>query len=381
MGNTITIADLLAQAEAKKAEQEAGWQAARAKVIEESKSVIMEALGDAWAVLQPFAKGWKYQLHDQAKPDTYVEAVWCDFDATSEGIVPFKAVRRAGQVSLESTSLTGIPVPNRPASELAAFILRCREAYGQAQAEAKERDVKNIRKLLDGYIPDKAATLAEAEAAYKRLAALAPERTADWRHLLKSWQEWRTQKDDEAAWQERQEALAGEYEAFYRQYLLEYAAAVKVKAARLAERQKELDVEYLVWELEYGVLFIDEDGERYFETRIAHALTEMCTVEGYWPVWEDGEVVQKFFYRLVSKKMRTVKPTMPGFGKRLETDCGYLYVWPLFQEHPATWRLEAVPLPKPPRPPEELCYYAIEQAQARARQSLPLDEDLEFIPF
>lgn len=380
MGSIATIAGLLAQAEAKKAEQEAGWQTARAKVIEESKAVIVEALGDAWAVLQPFAKGWKYQLHDQAKPDTYVEAVWCDFDATSEGIVPFKVTRRAGQVSLESTSLTGIPVPNRPTSELAAFILRCREAYGQAQAEAKEREIKNARKPLDGYIPERAMTLAEAEAAYKRLVELAPERIIDWRFLLKGWQEWRTQKDDEAAEQERLESLAAEYESFYRFYLLSCAEAAKVNKARLAEMQRQLDVEYQVWELEYAIV-AEGKGERLVETRTVTALAETPAEDGYWLIWEEGRVQNATYYHLASKKPCLVRPTRPGFGKAIQTPCGYLLVWPLFQERAVSWKLEAVPLPEPPKPPEGLCSYAVEQAQRRARQSLPQDEELEFVPF
>jgi hypothetical protein len=375
----MSIDSLIKEAELAAERQRRAWKDTRETQVKLAKAAIIKAMGENLKTFEPYISGEGVELSYPDRPDTCVSRVWQEVNAADEELAPFRIVcdRMGGVEGVHFIAGAG----SYKMEQLADLLLDRRREFKRVQAETRERDIKNTRKLLDGYSCDKAMTLNEVEAAYKRLVELAPERVNDWRQLRKNWQEWRSQKDDEAAEQERLESLAAEYERFYRQYLLEHAQAVKANAARRAEMQKQLDVEYQVWELEYAVI-ASEDSERIVETRTAIALTGVTINDGgYWLVWENGEVTERFFYYLVSKKLRQVRPTMPGFGKAIQTPCGYLSVWPLFQERAISWKLVAVPLPQPPEPPSDLCGYAIEQAQCRARQGLLPDEELEFVPF
>lgn len=369
----MDINKIIQEAEAAKERQRQAWAIEQIAQAERGKAAIRQAMSEEnWEVFSPYISREGILLAHPDSPDSAVGSVWCEVVAGEEGLAPFRIVWKRTGMGGRNEGICQFETDSQrfKVAELADLLLDRREAYRQAQNAIRERDIKGLSNLLDGFNSQKTETEAEADAAYLRLAELAPERQREWQGLRQAWQAWYDKRQAEVAEQARLEALAGEYQAFYRQYLLSRAAAVRASAARLAEKQKELDVEYPVWELEYAVV-AEEDGERVVETRIAHALAGPVAGADYWLIWENGEAKKVFYYHLVSKKRLTVRPSMPGFGKRLETDCGYLSVWPLFQERLVTWKLEAVPLPQPPSPPEDLCHWLIEQAQDMARRDLP----------
>ena len=376
----MSIDKLIKEAELAAERQRQAWKDTRETQVKVAKATIIQAMGENWTTFEPYISSEGVSLSDSYKPDATVDGVWYEVGADAESLAPFRIIWERhgyGENVRFSTSDRSFKM-----EELPDLLLNRRQEFKQSKAEAREQDIKGIRKLLDGYIYERATLEDKAQKAFQRLLELAPERKDDWLGLLRGWEQWLGERIAEAAERERLESLASEYQAFYRFYLLSHAEAARVNAARLREKQKQLDVEYTVWELEYAVI-TDEGGERIVETCTAIALAETVAESGYWLIWEEGRVRNALYYHLVSKKPRLVKPTMPGFGKAIETPCGYLSVWPLFDERPGavSWKLEAVPLPAPPKPPEGLCPYAIEQAQDGARQNIPPDEDLEFIPF
>lgn len=377
----MDINKIIQEAELAKERQRQAWADERTAQATRGKAAISEAMGENWATFAQYISGEGIVRAYPDRPDSCLASVWYEVNAGEKELAPFRIVWKRAGVGENNEGVCQFETDNRryKMAELADLLLDRREAWRQAQAAVKEKTLRTYSKLLDGFNSEKAGTECEADAAYLRLAELAPDRQREWQRLRQAWQAWHDKQQAEAAEQAKLEGLANEYQAFYRQYLLSYAATVKVNAARLAEKQKELDVEYTIWELGYA-LIAEEGGERMVETRTAIALGEAIGENGYWLVWEEGQVRNAFYYHLISKKRLTVRPSMPGFGKRLETDCGYLSVWPLFQERLVTWKLEAVPLPQPPSPPEDLCRWLIEQAQDRARRDLP-DEDLEFVQF
>jgi hypothetical protein len=161
---------------------------------------------------------------------------------------------------------------------------------------------RRYRKMAENVIANRVWALegdasgdsAGAKALYDELIALAPERAAEWNALWLAWQVREAAR--QAAKTERAERF-GRYLEALRAWATERAEVVAHNRAVVEALQAEFDQSFTRWTLEQRLR--DGEGEVYVERVIvadAHP-----NERDYWPVFEDGQVVLRRLFGLVSQ--------------------------------------------------------------------------------
>lgn len=175
----------------------------------------------------------------------------------------------------------------------------------------------------------------------------------DWKAVAKYflWLHRDKQANDE------KEKVKQAYQGAYLAYLSAYEQARKANEQTLAAMQAEVDGEFTVWRLTYGVVAEDED-ERFAGQYTVTVLAGEPDGQGFWPVLSDrpGRVQSNHYYHLVSlsgPQQRRVSEGVDVWSLHLNGD-SYLLVNPnLRPEEVARIKAEArsrlVTLPTAPR--------------------------------
>jgi hypothetical protein len=266
------INDLIAQAEqAKQAEQEENERLSELRKKEQFDELTAK-LPPEWKELEPHM-----QLEVEPKGNSYFVYHWSfgTFEKCKElELAPINLYLSNHGYITSGFKVYGYHDGNSNVigiQKIADALLHARANYPKYKKERIEELADDILKGLNFVWNRKDNDLEAARLAHARLLALDPEQKERWDMRLRSFEKSMADKEE----QDRQsKARADEFEKQTAQYKADYLAFVDEKSKALEHNQRialdiqpEFDEAYTVYQLTYGVAAIDEDGERFAETR------------------------------------------------------------------------------------------------------------------
>ena len=313
---TIKLDQILTDALALEAQAARERQAHIAAQCEAARAAIAVAFDGLWGEVSPYCSSQGDYWLNNAKTD--VTAWWTV--VSIPGYAPFIAVWRNGQnagCSLNTETDPGHGWGSASFKDLPEFLLRQKREGERLSAEARAKQVAELRQKLEGYTAQRAATSLDADAALGELLALDPDHTGLYVKLHMDWQLWRNRMAEERreaqAQEERQARASAEYEAAYRAYWAELQRVLTANEARLDDLQAALDTPFTIYELTYAYSATDDDGIASVETGEAWSLRDDPDSDGYWSIIGNNGLARKRFYNLVS--ISAPVETRPGERK------------------------------------------------------------------
>lgn len=373
----MNIQDLIKAAQvAQEKDTEAKRLEEEAKRLEEAEKMARRLPAEIWGLLHidPItaqfvdgkraleAQGWVDLLGDGDQVNVWVRVA---YDWRSELQIAFSGLGYGfGKIYPYRDDPTQAPVFIGAALAKAQESLRAGIASTVAKAEEVLRDTSSgwPRNIYQEALATLSKYRPEGQAEWEALTAghLAAREAAEAQRAedLRRWQETR---DRETREQERRREKARAWLEDWRAWEPSFNAAIEANKAHTDSMQAEADVPASVLRITYGVVAVDEEDERYLETRTAYAKAHGLWVPdpdiGWFDVYKRGsmETTPTRYAHLVKVERVDTRPTEGNVYAILHEDFTRLTVGPATpQEVIDRWRAGLLPLPNSsePEPPE-----------------------------